>query len=73
MYIGNFLESLLHEMGKNVCRFIFEIGKTQETFEFSTEMKNIPIRNFPTKNSIPFCLYSFISAYIAYESNEMQG
>lgn len=28
MYIGNFLESLLHEMDKNVCRFIFQIGKT---------------------------------------------
>ena len=73
MYIGNFLESLLHEMDKNVCRFLFWIGKTQATFEFSTEMKNIPIRMLPAKNSIPFCLYSFISAYTAYEFNEMLG
>lgn len=43
MYIGNFLELLLHEMDINVCRFIFWIGKTQATFEFLTEMKNILI------------------------------
>lgn len=73
MYIGKFLESLLHEMDKNVCRIIFCIGKTQATFEFSSEMKNIPIRKLPAKNSIPFCLYSFTSACIAYESNEMLG
>lgn len=71
MYIGNFLESLLDETDKNVCKLIFWIGKTLATFEFLTEMKNIPIWKLPTKNSIPFCLYSFISAYIAYESNEM--
>lgn len=73
MYLGNFLESLLHEMNWNMCRFTFHIGKTQATFEFWTEMKNIPIGKLPAKNSILFCLYSFTSAYIAYESNEMLG
>lgn len=47
MYIGNFLESLLHEMDKNESRFIFWIGKT--TFKFSIEMKNIPNGKSPAK------------------------
>jgi len=36
-------------------------------------MRNIPIGKLPAKISIPCCLYSFISAYVAYEFNEMLG
>lgn len=72
MYIGDVLEPLLHKWIKMHVLSYFELAKHKQHLNSQQKWKTFQSESCLQKFNT-FCLYSFISAYIAYESNEMLG